>query len=286
MLDLAAVRAAFPDLEDLKPLAASGQKDVLRGTRAGVPIVLKLIKQTPDMQEKLGREIAAAAQLNCDYVPALYETGERSVGGDVRAFIIEQCVEGETLRSYLAREPHPPLGFVLRLARVLLSACADFEARHFVHRDIKPDNILVGADGKVWVIDFGIVRFLKLESLTPTIAQWGRFTLGYGAPEQMRNMKPAIDARTDLFAVGVVFYEALYGQNPYYEGKQNEVDVIRHMTQQDLPVLDIPGDVAGCFAEFIHSLTARFPSRRPKTAREASDWFAEVERALTPKEGS
>jgi len=230
MLDLAAVSAAFPEIADLEPLATSGQKEVLRGTRSGEPVVLKLIKHTPDMKEKLDREIAAAAQLECDYVLTIHETGERAIGNETRAFIIEQYVDGEMLRERLAREPIQALPFVLQLARVLLRACADFEERHFVHRDIKPENILVGRDGKIWVIDFGIVRFLKLESLTPTIAPWGRFTLGYGAPEQMRNMKPAIDARTDLFAVGVVLFESLYGQNPYYEGKQSQVDVIRHMT--------------------------------------------------------
>jgi serine/threonine-protein kinase len=286
MLDLGAVQAAFPEITALQPLAASGQKDVLRGTSSGRPVVLKLIKHTPDGKEKLDREIAAAAQLQCDYVPTIYETGERAIGSETRAFIIEQYVDGEMLRELLAREPKQDLPFVRHLGRVLLRACADFEKRHFVHRDIKPENIMVDADGKIWVIDFGIVRFLNLESLTPTIAQWGRFTLGYGAPEQMRNMKPAIDARTDLFAVGVVLFEALYGQNPYYEGKQSQVDVIRHMTNQDLPRLDIPGDTDGRLAEFLHALTSRFPSRRPKTAHEAFAWFEEIDDALGAKEGA
>ncbi|MGK2860244.1 MAG: serine/threonine protein kinase [Thermoanaerobaculia bacterium] len=278
MLDIGAIRTAFPEMDALLPLQASGQKHVLRGTYRGTPAALKLIKQTADMKEKLEREISAAEQLECDYVPKIYETGERSVDGEVRAYIIEQFIDGETLRARLTREPRQTLGFALKLARVLLTACVDFERRQFVHRDIKPENIIIDSDGKVWVIDFGIVRFLQLESLTPTMAQWGRFTLGYGAPEQMRNLKPAIDARTDLFAVGVVLFEALYGQNPFYEGKSNEVDVIRHMTQQDLPLLDIAGDENGRFADFIRALTARFPSRRPQTAREALAWFEKVER--------
>lgn len=276
MLDLAAVQQSFPDIEDLRPLAQSGQKEVLRGMLNGEAVVLKLLKPTPEAREQMKREIDAAAQLDCDYVPRILRSGDQTVNGDTRFFVIEQYVEGETLRDRFSREKMLPLNEVLRLARVLLRACADFEVRGFVHRDIKPENIMVGSDGRIWVIDFGIVRFLDLQSLTPTLAQWGRFTLGYGSPEQMRNLKPDIDARTDLFAIGVVLYEALYGTNPYYEGKQNQVEVFQHMMNRDLPPLEIEGDESGEFSEFLHALTARFPSRRPQTGREALDWFEEV----------
>jgi eukaryotic-like serine/threonine-protein kinase len=93
----------------------------------------------------------------------------------------------------------------------------------------------------------------------------------------MGNVKPQIDARTDLFAVGVVLYEALYGQNPFYEGKRDQIEVIQHMTRRDLAPLDIAGDTTGRFSEFIQSLVSRFPSRRPQTAREALSWFEELE---------
>jgi serine/threonine-protein kinase len=277
MLDVASIRAAFPEMSNLVGLSESGQKDVLRGEFQGHAAVLKLVRKTPDAAAKIEREIEAAAQLACDYVPTLYSRGQRDIDGEPRYFLIEQYIDGETLRERLSREPVQPLREVLRLARVLLCACVDFETCGFVHRDIKPENILVENSGKYWVIDFGIVRFLGLESLTPTVAQWGRFTLGYGSPEQMGNVKPQIDARTDLFAVGVVLYETLYGQNPFYEGKRDQIEVIQHMTRRDLAPLDIMGDRAGRFSDFIQSLVSRFPSRRPQTAREALSWFEEIE---------
>ncbi len=98
--------------------------------------------------------------------------------GDTRFYVVEQYISGETLRARFDRDKVLPLADVIRLGRVLLRACADFETRGFVHRDIKPENILLDLQGKIWVIDFGIVRFLGLQSLTPTLAQWGRFRWG------------------------------------------------------------------------------------------------------------
>jgi serine/threonine-protein kinase len=281
MLDLAAVQHEFKHISDLRPLTASGQKYVLSGRRGGQNVVLKLIKQSDTEDEKLlEREMGAVTKLGCDYVPSVLEWGKRQINGEDQLFIVEEFIHGQSYRELLTKEPKRKLGEVLRLGDVLLRACCDFEAAGLVHRDIKPENLMVGPDGKIWVIDFGIVRFLDAPSLTSTGAMFGRFTLGYGAPEQMRNIKPEIDARADLFAIGVVLYESLYGQNPFYEGKSNQLDVLKHVCDRDLPPLEIPGDDQGAFAEFIAALVARYPSRRPQTANEALEWFREVGQKL------
>ena len=176
----------------------------------------------------------------------------------------------------LQRQPVQPLGAVLRLATALLSACCDFETQHMVHRDIKPENLLIGPNGKIWIIDFGIVRLLQLTSATLTQQRFGLFTPGYGAPEQVRNLKPKIDARADLFSVGVVLYESFNGSNPYLAGKGNVLEIVQDLCNRDLPLLTIPGDIDGKLSEFVASLCARFPSRRPPNAREALQWFREI----------
>src|SRR4051795_12820659 len=140
MLDVASIRAAFPEMSNLIPLSESGQKDVLLGEFANRPAVLKLVRKTADGAAKIEREIEAAAQLACDYVPDLYFWGQRDIVGETRYFLIEQYVDGETLRQKLIRKPVQPLAEVLRLAEVLLRACVDFESCGFVHRDIKPEN--------------------------------------------------------------------------------------------------------------------------------------------------
>lgn len=281
MLDLAAVQREFRELKALTPLNSSGQKHILRGKRGERVVALKLIKESGALDERLlEREMRAAAKLGCDYVPEVLDWGKREINGEAQLYIVEQFIEGRSYREVLQERAKRTLEETLHLAAVLLRACCDFEVAGLVHRDIKPENLMIGADGKIWIIDFGIVRFLDTSSVTSTRARFGRFTLGYGAPEQMRNLKPEIDSRADLFGVGVVLYESLYGQNPFYEGKRDQLEVFKHVCERDLPRLDIPGDVDGALAEFLAALVARFPSRRPQSAREALEWLQEVETKL------
>lgn len=277
MLDLADVRATFIELAQIKPLKSnSGQKDVLTATKDGRPVVLKLIKRGTDDGGYTQREIDAVGRLQSGYVPKMVQHGQRRVGTEERLYIIEEHIAGETLRELLLREPVQPLARVLDLGEALLAACRDFEQNKLVHRDIKPENLMVDTAGKIWVIDFGIVRMLDRESLTKTGNPFGHFTLGYGAPEQVRNQKAQINVRADLFSVGVVMHETLNGFNPYLHGKADALAVLRHMQNQDLPRLTIPGDDDDTLAGFIAAMTARFPSRRPQTAKEATDWFAPI----------
>ena len=167
---------------------------------------------------------------------------------------------------------------VLDLAETLLKGCADFAASGLVHRDLKPGNILLDEGGKIWIIDFGIVRVLDAVSLTPTNQQFGKFTLGYGAPEQMRNLKRQIDCRSDLFSVGVILYESLCGYHPYYQGTSDPFEVMRRITGADLPELEVRE--APLLGSLVMSLASRFPSRRPQTPAQALDRFAEATRGL------
>lgn len=281
MLDLRAVIAAFPALTHLVPLGTpSGQKEVLSGRLENEEVVLKLIKKSSQDRSRTDREITAATRLTCAYVPRVIEQGQRAVGNEERIYIIEQRIDGVTYRDLLRQEPKRSTREVLQILDTLLRACEDFEAARMVHRDIKPENLIIDSSGKLWVIDFGIVRFLDETSLTPTGARLGLFTPGYGAPEQVRNLKTEIDIRADFFSVGVVAYEALNGANPYRAGNPDPLEVINRVLSRDLPSLSIPGDPQGELAAFIGALTARYPSRRPQTAAEALRWFTPIRAAL------
>jgi serine/threonine protein kinase len=278
MIDIGEIRTAFPDYQDLAPLGIrSGQKDVLRGRRGSEHVALKLIKPSQQDRDRTIREIEAVARLKSTFVPALLEHGVRTIGGESRLFLVEQFVEGGSYRTRLQTNPKPHLAFTLRLAASLLDACRDFEDANLVHRDIKPENILVGPDEKIWVIDFGIVRLLDQESLTATGMHFGPCTPGYGAPEQIRNLKSQIDSRTDLFSIGIVIYESLNGSNPHITGKRDVLEVIRAVESTDLPRL---AHIDAELADFLATLTARFPSRRPKNARDAIEWFTPIHTRL------
>ena len=105
MLDIAAIRAAFPELTALAPLIESGQKEVLRGQRNGEEVVLKLLRTvTPEAEARSLREIEAVATLDCSYVPRIHDHGRRRIGPQERCFIIEQFTPGDTYRERLERQ--------------------------------------------------------------------------------------------------------------------------------------------------------------------------------------
>jgi eukaryotic-like serine/threonine-protein kinase len=285
MIDLNAIAQSFSDFSQLMPVGTpSGQKYVFRANHNGRPCVLKIFKKSGDITsiERIEREIEAVTRLKSSYVPRVWNNGERKIGTEIFQYLVEDFIDGETFRVTLSRLNPQPLKNVMVLAEVLLNACKDFEANEIVHRDIKPENILIDTGGKIWVIDFGIARLLNLESLTKTQNQFGLFTWGYGAPEQMRNIKPEISSKADLFSIGIVIYESIRGINPYRHGKSNELDIYNHMMKQDLDPLKIPGDSNSEMSEFIASITSRFPSRRPKSAADAYDWFVSACGSLSP----
>lgn len=279
MTKLEDLAAAFPELTDLAPIGVpSGQKEVFRASMGGSPVVVKLVKPARDPkgpEARAEREVQAAGTLRSAYVPMVHQFGHRAVSGQNRIFIVEDLVAGRTLAEELLRNGPLPLPVVVGLARALLGACTDFARAALVHRDIKPSNLILDPAGKVWVIDFGLVRFLDLESLTATAAHFGPFTPGYAPPEQCRNQKADVDQRADLFAVGVVLHEALRGRNFHWDAG-DPIHALRSVETRDLPSIVVPGDHDGRFMELILALASRFLGRRPRTADDAFAWFEEV----------
>ena len=281
MIDLGELRAQFPHLANITPFSSGGQKEVCRAEFGRQQVALKLILPIPGSEERTLREIQAIRQLSSPYVPKVIESGERTLCGQKRHYIIEDFIEGRTYRAVLQRQPLQNFHQVLKLTSVLLHAAADFEQIHLVHRDIKPENIIIDRSGKIWILDFGIARHLNLSSLTPT-GGFGIGTIGYAPPEQYRNLKPEIDGRADLFAIGIVVHESLTGSHFYCQGANDALTVIHKMDRLDLPRLALAEDPTNEFADFIASLCQRFPSRRPRSAAEAMAWYEPIYRRFQP----
>jgi serine/threonine protein kinase len=215
MLNVSLIQAAFPEVRISRVIADSGQKYVLQAAYGVRPVALKLIKPIGNSLERTRREIDAVSKLNLRYVPKIYSAGARSIGADTYLFLIEEFIQGRTFRALFHQVGRLPVVDVVGLIDELLSACLDFECARIVHRDLKPDNLMRDAFGKLWVIDFGLARHLDLSSLTADGA-YGVGTVGYMAPEQFRNLKAEINSRADLYAVGMIGYEALAGAHPYF----------------------------------------------------------------------
>ncbi|MCA9635272.1 MAG: protein kinase, partial [Myxococcales bacterium] len=185
-------------------------------------VALKILHSGGDRaaRERLLREAQATARLAHPNVVSVYDVGSFEEG----SFVALEYVQGGTLRGWLRQEGRT----WSQILRALLHAGRGLAAAHsagLVHRDFKPDNVLIGADGRVRVADFGLARQLEVTSEAVEVGelldpeggtiQAGHLagTPGYMAPEQLRGVE--VDARTDVFAFGVTLWEALAGERPY-----------------------------------------------------------------------
>jgi serine/threonine protein kinase len=274
-IDLAWLAQQFPDLSSLTPLVQGGQKAVYTATHpTDGSVVLKIIHPSQD-PERVRREILAVQRANCPRVPKILGTGTLSTHvGDV-IWVREQRIPGDSLRSVIQRGT---LGKedLLRLAVQILEALADAEKVQIVHRDVKPENIIKDNNGNFWLLDFGIARHLDLTSLTGSHSPFGVGTAGYAPPEQFRNRKRDIDARADLFALGVTFYESATGANPFRTGARDDLEVLRNVERMALPPLQLSFDPTGEISSFISAITQKRPDHRPASIAEALQWVKDI----------
>ena len=177
------------------------------------PVALKVMR--PEIAAAMGaerflREIAIAAQLQHPHIVMLIDSGEI----DGMLFYVMPYIEGESLAERLAREQQLPIGKALQIAREVVSALCYAHGRGVIHRDVKPDNVLLSS-GHAVVTDFGIGMALgdsSSERLTRTGIALG--TPAYMSPEQASG-SGTVDGRTDVYAVGCVLYEMLAGEPPF-----------------------------------------------------------------------
>jgi eukaryotic-like serine/threonine-protein kinase len=201
----------FGEYRLLEPLGRGGMASVYKAERRGEVYALKrplpAFLEEPEFLERFLREAEIGRTLHHPNIVRILERGE--VGG-VPYFTME-LVAGETLQSRLQRggalEPRAAAGVVAQVAEALDYA----HLKGVVHRDLKPSNIMVLADGTARVMDYGIARARRFEGLTVTGAFLG--SPEYVAPETIDG-NPT-DARSDLYSLGVVFYETLTGRRPF-----------------------------------------------------------------------
>lgn len=271
----------FPDLCNLAPLGSGGQKVVYSANHTtDGEIVLKLIKPTLAVDE-VDREILAVQSVQSARVPRIIAKGSiPSPFGDL-LWLREARIVGQTLRNQLCNGSLLETD-VLRLGQQMLEALAQAESVDIVHRDVKPDNIMVDGQGNYWLLDFGLARHLALDSLTATMALWGKFTPGYAPPEQFRNDKPSIDGRADLFALGVTLHECFCGVNSFREGARDAHEIIQRVERNRLPPLSLGLRTALKTNDFVMALTQKRRDQRPPNVRYALDWFNSICQAEHP----
>ena len=223
---------------------------------------------SPEVLDEMGRrfvaEGVAAARLNHPNIVTIYSADVY----DGRPAIVMELVEGATLSGLLESGPLEPATAVDALDQ-LLDAAAYAHSMGVVHRDIKPDNVFVGADGRVRLADFGIARVEDADATRATVAGAVLGTPGYMSPEQIRG--DAVDARSDLFSIGVVAYEMLSGKNPFGAGEGADVTTLVYRVVNE-PAPELPEPAASALppsvAPAIMAALAKDPAERPQTADE------------------
>lgn len=245
-VDIKDVEKMFPDYTFVRSLTPSEQKAAFHvKDRAGADFCLKLISPNYE-RDRLDREILALQTINHPNVVRLIEYTFSSKPGQQRHYIIEEFIEGEDLQNKLI----PGKPWIVNDAARFFSALSDglfaMKEKEIVHRDLKPANIRVRPNGSPVIIDFGLARHLAMPDLTLTIDGAAIGTPRYFAPEQFDGTKHDIDHRTDLFAVGILLYEALTGESPFYNPKMTTRGQLRqavcestvHLTKAPFQALD------------------------------------------------
>jgi serine/threonine protein kinase len=227
------------------------------------PVAVKLlhreISEEADQLERFRREARAAARLSHPNLVGVIDAGE----DDSRPYIVFEYIEGRTLKRRLQEEGRLPVdeavAYAIEIGRGLTAA----HARKLVHRDVKPQNVLIDPDGRAKVTDFGIARSLEQQGMTATGRVLG--TTDYVSPEQA--MGEDVDERSDVYSLGVVLYEMLTGDVPFRAETQVGV-AMKHVNE---PMPDVQAkrpEVSATVASVVDRATTKDPRDRYGTVAE------------------
>lgn len=271
------VSSLVPNLRFEEEITRGGQKTVFKGRLGDESVVIKLVSPSNKTEKARAlREIEISSSFDSPHFAKLHDFGDFDSNGQSIIYLIEEFVEGESLRKIISKlKPNLlPKVQTKRIIRSLLDALLLVENDNLVHRDIKPENIMVGRE-RIVLIDFGIARHLDLNSLTKTFAPFGPMTPGYAAPEQIRNQKRKISIRTDLFSVGVLFYELLIGENPFRKEGSSVEETLQNTLNLDPEPLSGEGyDPA--VDDFLRTCLDKSCHRRPAAVEMAIDLFSKI----------
>jgi non-specific serine/threonine protein kinase len=233
-----------------------------RDTRLERLVALKFLPaelaRLPVARQRFVNEARAASSLNHRNVAVVYDVED----ADSHSFIAMELVEGESLKARLRGSPlsiDEVQNFALQIAEGLNAA----HARGIVHRDIKPDNLLLTPDGHVKIMDFGIAKLNNESNLTQTGTTLG--TLSYMSPEQL--LADNVDHRSDLWSFGVVLYEMLARELPFHRDREAAV-IYEILNREPTPVELHRAEVPAHFRALVNQLLQKDPSRRPASAAE------------------
>jgi eukaryotic-like serine/threonine-protein kinase len=227
-----------------------------------VKVMHREMSEQEDQLQRFRQEARAVAKLSHPNVVSVIDAGED--GG--YPYIVFEYVKGETLKQRIGRigalDTQDAIAYAIEVARGLSVA----HSRSMVHRDIKPQNVLIDEEGRAKLTDFGISRQLEQDGVTATGRVLG--TTDYVAPEQA--MGRGVDPRSDIYALGVVLYEMLVGQVPFHADSQVGV-AMKHVNEELPDVQRRRPEVSAAVALVVERATAKSPAERYQSIGEMID---------------
>ena len=235
-----------------------------RDRRLNRPVAIKVLPPElafdPAIRARFTREAQTAAHLSHAHIVPIYDVGER----DGIAWFVMTIVTGGSLATLIEREPRQQLDEVRRLLCECADALAYAHLRGVIHRDVKPDNILLDGDnGRVLVTDFGIAR--AVESGTRlTVTGMAIGTPTYMSPEQALGERE-IDGRSDIYSLGVLGYQMLTGRVPFSAGNSMAL-LLKHVSERPTPIVELRPDAPAALRDTIERAMMKSPEDRWPTA--------------------
>ena len=213
----------------------------------------------PEVLKRFKREIQLSSEVTHPNVLRVFDLGEAAG----KKFLTMQYVEGEDLAGFLRRSGRLSLDATLKIFRQLCGALAAAHAKTVIHRDMKPENVMMTPDGTAFVTDFGLARSVQLSALTQTGSIMG--TPHYMSPEQVKG--EVVDAGTDVYALGVMLYQMLTGELPFTGESSFEI-MMRRVQRDPRPATELNPDIPDYLRRILDRCLARESAFRYSDAGE------------------
>lgn len=225
------------------------------------------------------KEAKATAALSHPNIVSIQDQGWNE-GGPPAVFLVMELVEGSTLRDLLHQSGSFSTDQAMRFITPILSALAAAHQLGIIHRDIKPENILISNDGRIKVADFGLARNTSLAQTMTAESSVVLGSVSYLSPEQVK--RGIADARSDVYAIGILLFEMLLGRKPY-DGETPIQIAYRHVNDRIPNVKEFKPEIPDEIADLIFQATAPNPDQRPKDAEQLLNQIRDIQAKLDPK---
>jgi serine/threonine protein kinase len=235
-------------------------RDIRLNRTVAIKVLPPELAYDPAIRTRFTREAQTSAQLSHAHIVPIYDVGERAG----IAYFVMALVSGGNLAALLAREPRQPIEEVRRLLCEIADALAYAHLRGVIHRDIKPDNILIDGDsGRAIVTDFGIARAIEAGTrLTITGNALG--TPQYMSPEQAVGERD-VDGRSDIYSLGVLAYQMVTGRLPFTGGNTMAL-LLKHVNERPQPIIELRPEAPKPLRDAIERALMKAPEDRWPTA--------------------